>query len=203
MHHRLADEAMLGFGLARHLLRHRQRGGIGGEFAVVGALAAAGVGNLVVLGAHFVERNAPLGRRGLPQHQPCRCACIPQTVVVHQDAARAVGVLVAVLGVARRLGELDAAPVGIELVRHHLGDGGANALTHLRAVRGDRNGAIGGEGDEEVRLERRGDAAVRQVGARRQCRAENKDAGTLEEVSAGNVGDVHAASSSLPFDMAS
>ena len=82
-------------------------------------------------------------------------------VVAH--AARAVGVLVAVLRlIARRLDDLHARPVGLHLVGDHHRQAGPRAGAHLGAVGDDRDRAVGGDRDEDMRV---GDDAVRHVEA--------------------------------------
>ena len=50
----LADEAMLGIGLERRFLRHRQRRGFAGEFAIAQAPTARRVTDFVIGRRHFL-----------------------------------------------------------------------------------------------------------------------------------------------------
>ena len=71
----------------------------------------------MVLRGHLGDRNAPALRRSLFQHQPRGRAAQTHRLDEVADAARAVGVLVAVFHlVAFRLPDADFRPVGIELV---------------------------------------------------------------------------------------
>jgi len=69
------------------------------------------------------------------------------------QAARAVGVLVAEGRlVTPRLNHLDAGPVGLQLVGDDHRNAGAHTLTHLRAMTGDRHGAVVTDRHEHPRI---------------------------------------------------
>ena len=177
MHGAFADVAMLRLALARRILRYGQGGCDAGEVAVTETLAASRVDHLVVRGLDLIDTDAPVLGRSLPEHQPCGGPGGAQALVVQEDAARSVGVLVAVLGVAVGLVDDDARPIGVQLVGDDLGKRGADPLSHLRAVRGDMNGAVGLECKEQVGDERlRGDRWPRRLCATRQAGAENENA---------------------------
>ena len=156
VHGVLADVAMLRLALARRILGYGEGGGDAGEVAVVEPLPASGVDHLVVRGLDLVDTDTPVLCRCLAEHEPCRGAGGAQALVVHEDAARPVRVLVAVLDVAVRLVDDDARPVGVQLVGDDLGKRSADSLPHFRAVRGDVNRAVGLEGEEQVGNERLG-----------------------------------------------
>ena len=102
------------------------------------------------------------GRR-LLEHLAHGAAHLAHGLDVMAHAARAVGVLVAVLGlVAGRLDDLHPAPVGLHLVGDHHRQAGARAGTHLGAMGDQSHRAVGRDRDEHVRI---GDQAVRHVGA--------------------------------------
>jgi hypothetical protein len=91
-----------------------------------------------------------LGGRFL-QHLARGGAHAAQGLEVMAHAARAVGVLVAELRlVALCLGHLHLGPVGLEFVGHHQRPAGAHALPHLGAVAQHRDGAVIGDGDEDL-----------------------------------------------------
>ena len=77
---------------------------------------------------------------------PGSCACLPHDLEETSNAARAIGVLGAVLLVADRLLEDDLVPVRAEFVRHHQGEASANTRTHFASVGDDGDGAIRGDG---------------------------------------------------------
>ena len=96
--------------------------------------------DLVVLGLHGRRIDAPTRRRRLLQHLPHGGAALAHRLQEVADAARSVGVLVAVSRfVARRLQDFDARPVGLHLVGHDHRQAGARPRTHLGAVGDDRH----------------------------------------------------------------
>ncbi len=115
-------------------------------------------------------------------------------------AARSVGVLVAEFDfVAMRLLDSDARPVGFHFFRDDQGQAGADAGSHLGAVRHDRHDAIGRDRDEDARIDH---GAVRHLararlvserGARHHGRGEHKaarDPETLQDAATRNVLDL-------------
>jgi len=68
---------------------------------------------------------------------------------------RSVGVLITVSCVTDGLFDLHALPVGVELVRHHEGQGGTNDRAHLRAMRDDVDRPVGIDADEDIRMQGR------------------------------------------------
>ncbi len=111
------------------------------------------MGDDVVLGLHLADRHSPLFGGCLNQHQPCRGTGVAQMRQEVPKRARAVGVLVAEAGlVTPGLGDLDLRPVGVELVGDHHGHRGAHALAHLRTVAGHRDGTVGRDAHEHLRV---------------------------------------------------
>ena len=186
--HALADEAVLRLLFQRRVARDGQGRGVAGKFAVAESAAAGLVHDLVVDRGHRVDVDSPAFGAGLAQHEPRTGARGAQPVVVQQDALRAVGVLVAVLGIALGLHHGDPGPVGVQFVRDHLGQRGADALAHLRAVGRDPDGAVRIEGEEEVGLERAGGDVQGRGFPCRQARAEHEHPRHTEKVTAGEVG---------------
>ena len=91
--------------------------------------------------------DAPALGRGLLQHRARGGAALPHRLDEMPDAARAVGVLVAVFRlVAGRLLDADLGPVGFEFVGDdHRQRGARGAGAHLGAGRHDRDGAVLGD----------------------------------------------------------
>jgi len=90
------------------------------------------------------------------EHQACRGAGDPHRLVELAHAARAIGVLVAVLGAALCLDHFHARPVGLQFVGEHHGQSGANAGAHLRAVCHDRHQSGLVDRDIHIGRKRRG-----------------------------------------------
>ncbi len=116
-------------------------------------------------------------------------------------AARSIGILIAVgLFVAGRLDDTDPRPVGIHFVGDDHGERRARgAVAHLGTVRHDGDGAVLGDGHEDVRI---GHHAMRHLlgaggighgGAdRRELRGEHEHAGAghaLEQFAPADIGD--------------
>ncbi len=109
--------------------------------------------HFVVLRLDLADIDTPLRRRGLFQHPPRSRAALPHRLDEMAQAARAVGVLVAVfLLVAGRLLDMDAGPVGLELVGHHHRQAGARAGAHLGAMIDDGHDAAGVDRDKDMRI---------------------------------------------------
>jgi hypothetical protein len=78
------------------------------------------------------------------------------------DRVRTVGVLVAVLGVADGLVDLDFAPIRIELVGQNQGQGSPAPATHFGAIGHNGHRTVTRYPDEKIGLKRR--AARRRIG---------------------------------------
>ena len=130
----LADVAELRGVLETQRLAGRDRllGGCLGERTVAEPPARRPVHDLVVLRLHLAHGHFPLvGRRRLEHGAGGRAAPTHRVEEV-PGAARAIGVLVAVaLLVARRLDDLHALPVGLQLVGDDHRHPGPHALSHL------------------------------------------------------------------------
>ena len=122
---------------------------------VRGTPAARLVDDFVEAGLALGDRHLPLGRGGLDEHDARRCAGLTEGVEEVADGLRSVGVLVAIPRVADALFDLDARPVGIELVGGDHRERGADAGPHLRAVRHDMHRAVGIDAEVDARMERR------------------------------------------------
>ena len=151
----LADVAELRR-ILQHDRLHRRRGQCCRrcrEFAEAHALAAGDVHDLVVLGAHVGIRYAPGQGRRMLQHLPGGCAAKAHRLHEVTDAARTIGVLVAVFGlVAGGLDDLDLGPVGFHFVGHDHRQAGARAGAHFGAVGDDGDGAARVDRDVDVRI---------------------------------------------------
>ncbi len=106
----------------------------------------------VIASRDGLDRYFPARRRGLLEHRPGAGAGDAHRVVEVLHRARAVGVLRAVLGVADRLEDPDARPVGVELFGKHHRQAGADAGSHLGAMRDDRHGAVVVENEVDAGL---------------------------------------------------
>ncbi len=120
-----------------------------GQGPVAEAPARRPMHDLVVLRLDLGHRHLPLGRRRRLQHGAGGRAAAAHRIEEVARAARAVGVLVAVaLLVPRRLDDLHALPVGLQLVGDDHRHPGPHALSHLGAVADDRHRAVVRDGDE-------------------------------------------------------
>jgi hypothetical protein len=83
------------------------------------------------------HRHAPGGGGGAFEHEAGGRARLAQGVIAIADRFRPVGILVAILGIADRLLDRDPLPVSLQFIGRHHRQRGADARTHLRAVRDD------------------------------------------------------------------
>ena len=150
--------------------------------------------------------NTPLLGRGRLQHGPRGSSALAHGLDEVADAARAVGVLVAVgLLVARRLHDAHARPVGLHLVGHDHGQRrSCGAGPHLGARCNDADDTVLADRDEHLGIVdsavRHGRGAGRVVGQcafdHRQLRGQHEPAGrgdAFEEPAAADVTDLHSA----------
>ena len=103
---------------------------------------------------HSCTGDIPYFCRRRFQHLPGGGASHAHGLVELPNAARAVGVLVAVFGIALSLHDLDPAPVGLEFVGEHHGQAGANSGAHLRSMGDDRHIAVLIDAEVDVRRKR-------------------------------------------------
>ena len=129
----------------------------------------------MVLRLNLGDTDAPALCGGGFQHLPHGGATFAHRLDAVTQAARAVGVLIAVfLFVARRLHDAHARPIGLQLVGNDHRQAGARAGAHLRADSDDGHGPVGRDRNKDVgirpeavrHLVRAG--GVSQRGARRQ-----------------------------------
>ncbi len=101
----LADEAPRSLRLEhqRLCLRHRQLRSRRHQRAVRQTPAARLMHDLVIRRRAFSDRHVPLRRRGTHEHRPRGRAGLPERVVEVANRSRAVGVLIAVSGIADAL----------------------------------------------------------------------------------------------------
>src|SRR4051794_35911555 len=98
----------------------------------------------VFLALALLLGNAPLTRGGVFEHIAGGGAGRAHGVVEVANGARSIGVLRSIFHVARRLDDLDPAPVRLQLVRDNHGKTGAAACSHL--------GPVGDDLDVPIRL---------------------------------------------------
>ena len=97
----------------------------------------------------------PLGGRGL-EHGARRGADLAHRHQIVPRAARSVGILVAEFDlVAGRLRDLYASPVGFHFLGDNQRQAGPDARSHFRTVCEDRDRSIGGDGNEDARVDHR------------------------------------------------
>src|SRR6185295_13472825 len=133
--------------------RHRLLGGIGCQVAEANAPSARIVDDLVIDRLDFGRRHAPAFRRGAFEHRASRSADLAHGYQVVPRAARSVGILVAELDlVAVRLLDANARPVGLHFFSNDHWQAGADAGSHLGAVRDDRDNAVGRDRDAHGRV---------------------------------------------------
>jgi hypothetical protein len=158
------------------------------------------VDDLVEAGLALGGRHLPLRRRGLDQHRARRGPGLAEGVEEVADRLRAVGVLVAVARVADALDDLDAGPVGVELVGGDHRQRRADAGPHLRAVRDDVHRPIGIDAQEDARVEggvvrgvaEAGCAGIRSMGEQRvRHEARGDDEGARREHAAEEAPPAH------------
>jgi hypothetical protein len=139
-----ADAAQLGARAEDHGvgLGDRELGGVGRELAEVEAAIAGLMDDAVIGGAAGGGVDLPAAGGGGDQHHSRGRAGAAHILVDAAHAVGAVGVLIAVLGVAVGLDDADAGHVGAELVGDEHGQRAADALAHLGALTGDRDEAV-------------------------------------------------------------
>ena len=97
----------------------------------------------------LVRFDVPLQRRGLYQHGARRGARLPHwQPVLRGRSAPARGLLAVAVLIDIRLRNAHLAPVAVELIGHHHGKRGLDALPDLGILGDDGNRAVGGDGDE-------------------------------------------------------
>ena len=150
----LADERVFGRRLEAQRLGvgHGQRRCSLDELGVRQRSFRCAMDDGVIASRDGLHRHLPARRRSLLEHRPRAGAGDAHGVVEVLDRARAVGVLRAVLGVADRLEDPDAGPVGVELFGKHHRQAGADAGSHLGAMRDDRHRAVVVENEVDARL---------------------------------------------------
>ncbi len=168
--------------------RRRQGAGLGGELAIAEFSARGLVDDLVVLRLDLGDIDAPAFGCGGFEHLPCRGAALPHRLDEMAQAARAVGVLVAVfLLVARRLPDAHPRPVGLQLVGDGHRQAGARPGAHLGAMRDDGDDAVGRDRDKDMGIAHH--PARHLVGAGRkggECRAGRQEFGGDDKAAGGD-----------------
>ena len=136
--------------------RNRLRGGIGGQFTKSEAPVACRVHHLMISRLDLGDRHAPaLGRSSL-EHRLCGCTDLAHGYQIVPGASRAVGVLIAELGlVAVGLLDMHTRPVRLHLVGDDHRQAGANARPHFRTMRDDGHDTIRRDGNEDMRIDHR------------------------------------------------
>ena len=153
----LADDLELRGSLSATSGRHRDRAGLVDELPV-GEGPAAGAQHAPVLGAHGGPIHLPrVGRRG--QEHLARGGARPaQAIPLAGDAHAAAGELhpelrMGVGGGHRRGHHLHLGEIHLELLGDEHGQGGGDALSHLRLVHEDGDDVLPADADEGVRRE--------------------------------------------------
>jgi hypothetical protein len=144
--HRLADEMKSAALLERWRGAERQFGGGGGELPVRQPLAAR-IDDEAVLGAALRDIDVPRLRRRAGEHATGSSACNTQALIERRGRHRGALFLRRRLLperdlVSRLAGhepDLDALPIGVELVGENLRQRGVRPLPHLRLGEGERD----------------------------------------------------------------
>jgi len=111
------------------------------------------VDNLVVLCLNLGDIDTPAFGGGGLEHPSRRRAAFAHRLDEMAQAARAIGVLVAVsFLVTRRLRDAHARPVSLEFVGNRHRQAGARTGAHFGAVRDNRHEAAGIDRDENMRI---------------------------------------------------
>ena len=134
-------------------LRHRELRSRGHQRAKPQSPVARFMNHFVIPHDTLRRGHVPLRRRRTHQHRPCGRAGAAEGFVEVAHGPRAVGVLIAVAGVADALLDAAAAPVGVELVGGDHRQRGADAGAHLRSVRDDEDRAVGLDAEIDTRIE--------------------------------------------------
>ena len=178
--------------------RYRLPGRVGRQVAESETAAAGRMNHLMVYGLDLAGRHAPgLGGGGF-QHEARHGADLAHRNQVVARAARTVGVLIAVFGlVAMRLRHLHPRPVGLHFLGHDQRQAGSDPRSHLGAVRHDGDGPVGGDGDEDARIDHGAVRHVRSTGlvvgkclARHHRRGQHQSAGDAEPLEKAATRDV-------------
>jgi hypothetical protein len=151
----LADVAEFGRVLEAQLVGggHRHRARIGRELAIAELVAGGLVDHLMIDSLDLRDIDAPAFRGGAFEHHARRGAAFAHRFREMARRARAVGVLIAEFHlVARRLRDLDARPIGLELVGDDQRHAGAHALAHFRTMANDGDSAVRRDRDEGLRI---------------------------------------------------
>ena len=127
----------------------------GGQFSIAQLAAAGAMDDGVRFGDAIFRRYIPLRGGGRDQHGPAGGAHVAHLVEKAADRVRAVGILVAVFRIARRLIDLYFGPVGIEFVGNHQRKRGSAAAAHLGAAGDDGHSAVARDGEKKVWAEMR------------------------------------------------
>ena len=154
---RLADVAPLLRRLQFQLffLRHRLLGRESSKFSVANLARRLRIGHGMHRVGHALRlRHSPLLRRRAHQHQPRRSSSLPQHIKKLADGVRPVGILRSETGVAIRLNDFHAVPIGVEFVSENPRQTRPHAVPHFRPVRHDVNGSVGMNADEDARMKR-------------------------------------------------
>ncbi len=156
--------------------------------------------DLVVVRRDLADRHVPAFGGGGLEHLPAGGAALAHRLQEMTQAARSVGILVAVFRlVAGRLHDADMRPVGVELLGDDQRQRGARAGPHLRAMRDDGDLPARVDRDEHLRVEDgaaghiagTGLVGERRIGRQQPC-GEHEPAGrgdALEEAAAADVFD--------------
>src|SRR5882762_11368238 len=90
--------------------------------------------NRVKVRLTLTDRHSPPLRRGPNEHEPGGSAREAHHIKKASHRVRTVSVLIAVPGIADRLIDFHALPVGLQFVGHDQGQRGANYGAHLRTM---------------------------------------------------------------------
>ncbi|MCG3189220.1 MAG: hypothetical protein LKCHEGNO_01507 [Burkholderiaceae bacterium] len=134
-------------------LRHRQRRGCGGQFAIAQAAAARCVVNGALGRGEFGHRRAPALRGGGQQHRARAGAGLAQRHPGLRHRQRAAGELRAVDQVDRRLLHHHVGPARVQLLGEDQPERGLDVLADLGVLRVQRDATVGRDAHVGARAE--------------------------------------------------
>src|ERR1700716_1035168 len=134
--------------------RHRFLRRIGSQVAEPETAVAYGMNDLVVYRLDLGCGHAPtFGGCGF-EHRARRRADLAHWNQIVPRAARSIGILIAEFDlVSGRLLHLHARPIGLHFLSHNQRQAGPDTRSHFGAVRHDRHGSIGCNGNEDARVD--------------------------------------------------
>ena len=140
---RLSDQVEIARLLQRRIGWDRKLRGVGDQLSVFETAFARGVDDLALCRGAGRAIDFPSRRSRGDEHLASSGASLPQHFPTGRDTGAAASSELLELRARRGLHQLDARPIGFELIGQDHRERSANALTHLRFSDGQRHGPVG------------------------------------------------------------